>query len=91
MQPLFLKALDAQHCVAEGFMEFVTHSQPMHYAPSTVAVPACVNLLPPPPLPHTTQPTQGAMLAAVNPPVDTQLTWEEAADIIATVRIRSEK
>ena len=73
-QPSLLRVSDAQHCVTEGFMEFTADPQPLHYAPSTAAIPACVNLPPPPPQSHTTQPTQGATPATANPPVDPQLT-----------------
>ena len=76
MQPSLLKAADAQHCMAEGFVELM-------------AVPKTEAATPPPPPPrHMLPAAKVATLVASTPaPIEEpQLTWEEAANVIAAVR-----
>ena len=86
MQPSLLRPADAQHCVAEGFMEWAT-------APAAPAAPAQVTLPLPPQPPHPAvaapTPAQPAPTGATDD--GAELSWEEATDIIAAVRSCSER
>ena len=85
MQPSLLRPADVQHCVAEGFMEWMA-------APEAPAAPAQVTLPLPPQPPHPAVAAPTPMQLAPTGAADdgAELSWEEATDIIAAVRSRSE-
>ena len=76
MQPSMLHLADAQYCITKGLMELAA---PAEQRPA----------LPPPPPPTTVvaptsrAPVAGAPIAAEG---GVDLTWDEAADVIAAVR-----